>query len=74
MNSKELVSAIITTHNRKPEMVVRAVKSVLRQTYKNITRYENGNDYLIYVLACLVSYTIVSTFTIIIPNLSLIHI
>ena len=36
MNSKELVSAIITTHNRKPEMVVRAVKSVLRQTYKNI--------------------------------------
>ena len=36
MNSMELVSAIITTHNRKPEMVVRAVKSVLRQTYKNI--------------------------------------
>ena len=22
------------------------------KTYKNITRYENGNDYLIYVLAC----------------------
>ena len=40
----------------------------ITKTYKNITRYENGNDYLIYVLACLVSYTIVSTFTIIIPN------
>ena len=26
-------------------------------TYKNITRYENGNDYLVYVLACLISYT-----------------
>lgn len=31
-----LVSAIITTHNREPEIVVRAVKSVLKQTYKNI--------------------------------------
>lgn len=40
----------------------------ITKTYKNITRYENGNDYLIYVLACLVSYTIVSTFTIIVPN------
>ena len=40
----------------------------ITKTYKNITRYENGNDYLIYVLACLFSYTIVSTFTIIIPN------
>ena len=25
------------------------------KTYKNITRYENGNDYLVYVLACLIS-------------------
>ena len=40
----------------------------ITRTYKNITRYENGNDYLIYVLACLVSYAIVSTFTIIVPN------
>ncbi len=30
------------------------------KTYKNITRYENGNDYIIYVIACLVSYTIIS--------------
>ena len=30
----------------------------LFRTYKNITRYENGNDYLIYVLACSLSYTI----------------
>ena len=31
-----LVSAIITTHNREPKIVARAVKSVLKQTYKNI--------------------------------------
>ena len=31
-----LVSVIITTHNRKPQIVLRAVNSVLRQTYKNI--------------------------------------
>ena len=28
------------------------------KTYKNITRYENGNDYLVYVLSCLISYII----------------
>lgn len=27
----------------------------LFKTYKNITRYENGNDYLVYILACLIS-------------------
>ena len=32
----ELVSAIITTHNRSPETVLRAVNSVLSQTYENI--------------------------------------
>lgn len=31
-----LVSAIITTHNRPPRMVLRAVNSVLNQTYPNI--------------------------------------
>lgn len=31
-----LVSAIITTHNREPGMVLRAVNSVLSQTYQNI--------------------------------------
>ena len=31
-----LVSAIITTHNREPCMVLRAVTSVLNQTYQNI--------------------------------------
>ena len=36
MPEDKLVSAIITTHDREPQMVVRAVKSVLRQTYKNI--------------------------------------
>ena len=33
----------------------------LFRTYKNITRYENGNDYLIYVLACLLAYTMLMT-------------
>lgn len=32
------------------------------RTYKNITRYENGNDYLVYVLACLMSHTIITIF------------
>ena len=32
----ELVSAIITTHNRSPETILRAVNSVLSQTYENI--------------------------------------
>ena len=27
-------------------------------TYKNITRYENGSDYLVYILACVISCTI----------------
>lgn len=31
-----LVSAIITTHNREQDMVIRAVKSVLNQTYPHI--------------------------------------
>ena len=37
------------------------------KTYKNITRYENGNDYLVYILACLVSYTVISAIRIILP-------
>lgn len=34
------------------------------KTYKNITRYENGNDYLIYVLACLISCTVMVFFNV----------
>ena len=30
------------------------------KTYKNITRYENGNDYLVYVFACLISCVIIT--------------
>lgn len=37
------------------------------KTYKNITRYENGNDYLVYVFACLLSYSIVTTFGVVFP-------
>ncbi len=36
MESNSLVSVIITTHKREPEIVVRAVLSVCKQTYKNI--------------------------------------
>lgn len=35
------------------------------KTYQNITRYENGNDYLVYVLACLIAYTIITALKII---------
>lgn len=42
-------------------IIVYSVILHLFRTYKNITRYENGNDYLIYVLACLLSYTILMT-------------
>ena len=31
-----LVTAVITTHKRKPDVVERALKSVLKQTYDNI--------------------------------------
>ena len=35
------------------------------KTYKNITRYENGNDYLIYVLACFISCALMSLLSIV---------
>ena len=35
------------------------------KTYKNITRYENGNDYLIYVLTCLISCALMSLLSIV---------
>ncbi len=31
------------------------------KTYENITRYETAYDYLVYILACLISYTIIVT-------------
>ena len=36
MEHNKLVSVILTTHNRPPEIVLRTVNSVLNQTYKNI--------------------------------------
>ena len=42
------------------------------KTYKNITRYENGNDYLVYVLACLVAYTAITLLKIIF-NLNIVN-
>ena len=32
----------------------------LTKTYKNITRYENGNDYLIYILVCVIATAIIT--------------
>ena len=29
------------------------------KTYENITRYENGNDYLVYVIACFSAFLVV---------------
>ena len=43
-----LVSAIITTHKRKPDIVERAIKSVLAQTWKNIELFvvdDSPSDY-----------------------------
>lgn len=39
------------------------------KTYKNITRYENGNDYLVYVLACLISYILVTALGLVFPTI-----
>ena len=33
---KQLVSVIILTHKRPPEMLLRAVKSAIAQSYKNL--------------------------------------
>ena len=49
-------------------LIYSTILSVCR-TYKNITRYENGYDYLVYVFACFVSYSLVTTVGIIFPYL-----
>ena len=46
-------------------VIVYGVILEIFRTYKNITRYENGNDYLIYVLACLISCTIMIFFNVV---------
>ena len=58
MNRRVLHSIIIA-------VVVYGVVLQIFRTYKNITRYENGNDYLIYVLACLISCTIMIFFNVV---------
>ncbi len=59
-----------------PEMNRRVINSIILaiivyggflqifRTYKNITRYETGNDYLIYVLACLISCIVMVFFNV----------
>ena len=58
MNRRVLHSIVIA-------VVVYGVILQIFITYKNITRYENGNDYLIYVLACLISCTIMIFFNVV---------
>lgn len=57
MNKNVLISIILAI------LVYGSILQIFR-TYKNITRYENGNDYLIYVLACLISCTIMIFFNV----------
>ena len=51
MNRNVLTSVILAV------IVYSGILQIFK-TYKNITRYENGSDYLIYVLACLISCAI----------------
>ncbi len=46
-------------------VVVYSILLQIFKTYKNITRYENGTDYLVYVLACFISYMIIAMLKII---------
>ncbi len=57
MNRKVLISIVLAV------IVYGGVLQVFK-TYKNITRYENGKDYLIYVLACLISCTVMIFFNV----------
>ena len=41
-------------------------------TYKNITRYETGNDYLIYVLACSVACMLMIFLNFILPSITIV--
>ena len=49
-------------------VIIYSVILNLFKTYKNIIRYENGYDYLVYVLACFISFVIVSIFGILSPD------
>ncbi len=48
-------------------IVIYQIVLTISNSYRNITRYENGNDYIVYVLACLVSYTIVTITKLFVP-------
>ena len=62
----KLAKQVITT--LIPAVIVYTTMLTVFKTYKNITRYENGNDYLVYILACLVSYIIISILKIFFGN------
>lgn len=43
------------------------------KTYKNITRYENGRDYLVYILACSVACMVMISLNVISPNIAIVN-
>ena len=63
---------IFLTPEMAKEMLISIVLAILvygivlevLKTYKNIIRYQDGNDYLVYVLACLISCTIMVFFNV----------
>lgn len=59
--NKEIVKSVLLA------IVVYSGMLNITKIYKNITRYENGNDYLVYVSSCFISYLIVTISSILIP-------
>ena len=71
-----LQETIIIGKNLIGQMIVSILSAIIIytgmlnifNTYKNITRYENGNDYLVYIIACLSAYIIISILKIFFTN------
>ena len=64
--TKELNSAIMNTIALA--IIIYSAMLHFCKTYKNITRYETGYDYLVYVFACLVSCVIITISKLIFRN------
>ena len=62
-----VTNSIILTTIVVSSVVYLAIFSIFK-LYRNITRYENGNDYLEYGLACLIAYTIMAVLGILVTH------
>lgn len=51
---KEMITTIVSV------AIIYTIMLNTFKTYNNITKYENGNDYLVYILVCLLSYVVIS--------------